>query len=430
MTCKIEHDTRMKILHISISDAKSGSSIAAYRLHTKMRSQGFDSKMLVLMKTKNDQDIVRVSNFSRYFISKIGLFLDKALNRKMKKEMGAFSFSIFGLNIINHNLVEWADVIYLHWINNGFLSIGSIEALAKTGKKILFFAHDMWSFTGGCHLSFGCEKYKTECKDCHFYYKKTCFDMVKYIFRKKKRLFSKYNNIQLLVPSTLFYRMVTSSLMFSKENIYHVPNLIDESKFRHLQEQEIENYYDIPKTKHIILYGAVGGKNNVYKGWDYFVEAINNIPESIKEKVVVVLFGYDFTDKELKELPFNAFSTGLIFDEERMINLYNYADVYVFPSLYESFGLTIYEAMACGTPVVAFNVGAVSDIVVHLTNGYIAEYKNSFDLAKGIISLLSDDKSEEMSYKARKAIEEKFCSDGILEKHKAIFGKQYSSPEK
>lgn len=113
-----------------------------------------------------------------------------------------------------------------------------------------------------------------------------------------------------------------------------------------------------------------------------------------------------------------------------MINLYNYADVYVFPSLYESFGLTVYEAMACGTPVVAFNVGAVSDIVVHLTNGYIAEYKNSFDLAKGIISLLSDDKSEEMSYKVRKAIEEKFCSDGILEKHKAIFGKQYSSPEK
>ena len=164
----------------------------------------------------------------------------------------------------------------------------------------------------------------------------------------------------------------------------------------------------------------MGGKNNIYKGWNYFVEAMNNVPQIMKDEILVVLFGCDFSAEELDELKFNAFSAGVISDEEELVQLYNCADVYVFPSLYESFGQTVYEAMSCGTPVVAFNVGAVSDVVIHLINGYIAEYENSHDLASGIIYCLSKENSEYISCKSREAIANKFSSYSVLEKHIAL----------
>ena len=84
-----------------------------------------------------------------------------------------------------------------------------------------------------------------------------------------------------------------------------------------------------------------------------------------------------------------------------MAEIYNLADVLVNPSTQEAFGYTACEAMACGTPVVAFPVGGLREQIIHLQNGYLAEFQNAQDIAKGIIYCAEN--REQLGIQARKS---------------------------
>jgi len=104
-----------------------------------------------------------------------------------------------------------------------------------------------------------------------------------------------------------------------------------------------------------------------------------------------------------------------------MADLYSMADVYVNPSLQESFGYTILESMLCGTPVVAFNTGAVSEIIDHKQNGYLADYKSAEDLAKGIMWILSSPDQQSLSAGTRSSVLEKFPDGASAAAHIALY---------
>ena len=78
-------------------------------------------------------------------------------------------------------------------------------------------------------------------------------------------------------------------------------------------------------------------------------------------------------------------------DEETIVNIYNAADVFVTPSLEDNLPNTIMEALACGVPCVGFRVGGIPEMIDHQKNGYVAELRNSVDLAKGIAWVLGAD---------------------------------------
>jgi len=403
----------MKVLHISISDAWSGSSIAAFRLHEGMKGIGIKSKMLVLDKTRNDQDICSVNIIERYLISRIGLFYEKMLKKRSKEGMGSFSYSLFGTKLHRHSLVKESDVIYLHWINGGYMSIKSIESILGLNKIVVVVLHDMWFFTGGCHHSYGCEKYKEVCDDCHFFEKEIGFiASVSNCFAKKGEVFSRYENMRIVAPSERFYKMACESKILQNKRVYMISNLINEKKFNARSRTR--------NNKYVILFGAMGGKSNVYKGWCFFVEALMLLPKDIRDSSVVVLFGYDYKEKDLLDIPLECRSVGVVKDELEMIKIYGQADVFVFPSVYESYGQTVVESMACGTPVVGFDVGVVCQLIKHKYNGYIAKYRDSEDLAIGIEYVLRNDGAIDMVKNSRDIIEECFNANDILRKHMEI----------
>ena len=406
----------MKIVHISISDSGSGSSIAAYRLHCAMMQSGIDSNMLVLEKTKQEVNIVRVNFIERYIISKLGLYADKILNSGVDKRYGHFSFSIFGLRLARKKIIKNADVLYLHWINGGFMSLREIKNLILLKKKIIIVAHDMWAFTGGCHQSFGCVKFINECKKCPFYSSYSPIDFINQQFNEKIEIFSNKELI-ILAPSKKFFNYIESSNILGGKKIYHIPHVLDRRIFRKLGKVFKIGGIDVTYRKYIILFGAMGGKNNIYKGWSYFVDAISLLPKEITDELQVVLFGNDFSAEELISLPFQAISVGIINDEIEMAKLYNIANAYIFPSLYESFGQTVLESIACDTPVVGFDVGIIGDIINHKKNGYIAKYRDSIDLAAGINYVLGSE-----SLTSSNIIFDRFFDENdIIAKHRLLW---------
>ena len=413
---------KINILHISIADHAGGAAIAANRLHVLMnKNLNLDSKMLVLVKETDNNSIAVTSSFDRN-IARVGLYLDKIFSFGRKKELGLFSMAPFGVSVHKHVFFNTADVIYLHWVNNGFLSLREIRLILMLKKPVFFFCHDMWYFSGGCHQSYGCKKFEIGCERCHFFKSNILVDQAKIVYNAKQKIYKKYSeNINFIGPSSLWARLASSSKLVQNDQSHFIPNIIDEVKFRPNVDTPIN---DMIIEKYRVIYGAMGGKSNQYKGWDYFVAAITLLPEHFKDKIEVILFGYDFTEEEMATLPFSATSAGLISDEDTMVKLYQSAHIYVFPSLQESFGQTLMEAMSCGLPAVAFPVGAVEDLVDHLENGYIAKYQDAEDLCTGIMYLADHDKYKTLAKNARKKIINEYSAVSIIARHMNIIRKQ------
>ncbi|MFM8487337.1 MAG: glycosyltransferase, partial [Bacteroidota bacterium] len=100
-----------------------------------------------------------------------------------------FSLANFGTDISHHPLVQRADVIHLHWWNQGFLSLRNLEALGRSGKKIVWTLHDMWAFTGGCHYDWGCGRFSDACGKCPYLRFPSEKDLSNQVWKRKKSLY-------------------------------------------------------------------------------------------------------------------------------------------------------------------------------------------------------------------------------------------------
>ena len=152
----------MKIVHVNFWDKKGGAAIAANRLHKAMINHGIDSKMLVFDKLyDNDNSVTTINTFFNKLIVSFFNIIESRQLVKFRPFIGNFSISSLGLDISKLKIINDADVLYLHWINNNFISISTINKLLKLGKPVVWFLHDMWPMTGGCHHSFECNKYQS-----------------------------------------------------------------------------------------------------------------------------------------------------------------------------------------------------------------------------------------------------------------------------
>ena len=104
-----------------------------------------------------------------------------------------------------------------------------------------------------------------------------------------------------------------------------------------------------------------------------------------------------------------------------MVKLYNSVDAFVLPSLSENLPNTIMEAMACGTPCVAFGVGGIPEMIDHKENGYVARYKNPQDLADGIRYVLNTDNHERLSKAAREKVLKCYSEESVASLYKEVY---------
>jgi len=407
----------MEILHISTTDCLGGAAIAALRLHQTMLSSNFNSKLLVARKSLSNQynGIYEISSLQQKlrYIYRIPDYF----NSKRFQENGLYTTDLIGINLINNKLVKNADVIYIHYIN-GFLSINQIAKFINLApkKKIVFVLHDMWLLTGGCHHSFTCDKYTNQCSNCSITKSNSFRDLSYNIHLLKKKKWCNTSNIFIISPSTWMQDNAKRSSLFSNSRHLIIPNPVNETIFLSLNKKIAKEKWNIPiEDKPIILFGAITGVNNPYKGWTELKKALNSLPADYCH---VIVFGSSYSEEIVNSLKQKVIFAGHIKEEKDMALLYNAADIFVAPSLADNLPSTLIESMMCGIPVVSFNVGGIPDIVSHKSNGYLAEYRNSEDLASGIQWVLNH--YNELSLNAIKSAKERFSTSRIINLHKFI----------
>lgn len=287
------------------------------------------------------------------------------------------------------------------------------------GKKIIWIMHDMWCFTGICHHSLDCRNYTLRCGNCRFLgLDRAPNDLSNRVWERKRKLYDNSEIIFVPVSNWLKDR-ANESLLLKKQRIEVIPNAFPVETFK-TNVDESAKPFGMSKDKRYILMGAARLDDPI-KGLPYAIEALNMIFDenpAIANTTEVIFFGELKDPNALENLRFPHRHVGLIRDGKVLRNMYASGTVVVSSSLFETLPGTLIEGQAAGCVPVTFGRGGQRDIVKHLKNGYIAEYKNPRSLAEGIIWALSQPISRENLHDQ---IDKSFSSKVVARRYMRLF---------
>lgn len=414
----------MKILLISKHPRTGGAAIASTRLMEALKARKVDVKMLVQDGGVEEEGIYSTTkgklkqwtNLFRFIMERLA-FLRQERSKNIRF---LFSLANTGESITQNVHVLEADVIHLHWINAGFLSLKSLKELLSLGKPLVWTFHDMWPFTGGCHYALDCTGYTKECGHCPYLKKPEKRDLSYRIWKRKRALF-KNSKVSVITPSTWLQGCVEDSSLLQHWPVSTIHNPIDHELFRPVEREEACRMLGLDPSKKYILFGAATMKN-VLKGFSYFLEAIKILADesNISQDVEILLFGKTKGDV-VSTFPLKTRNIAFVNSKQTIVNLYSVAQLFVIPSLQDNLPNTIIESMLCGTPVVGFRTGGIPEMIDHRVNGYLADYKSSSDLAKGMLWVLTEDSYDGLSARTRDIAVSRFSWERSVEMHLELY---------
>lgn len=409
----------LKIFHINTFDIEGGAARAAYRINKGLCDIGVDSKMLVQTKDSDDKSVIGPQSKRDKFFSMTRPHIDQMpflFYRRRKKTPQNLQWLPCG----QQNKIRKidADIYHLHWICNGFVRI---EELARLKKPIVWTLHDMWPFTGGCHISGECKRYIDYCGKCPQLGSICGFDISRWVWSRKDRAW-RGQSLTIVAPSRWMAECARESRLFCKRRIEVIHNGLDIDKFKPIPKEQAREIFSLPQDKKIILFGAINADRDQNKGLSYIVQALRSDRCSKSNKdTELVIFGVS-SSEEMLDLGIPVKYVGRLYDDVSLAVLYSAADVMVVSSIQESFGQTASEAMACACPVVAFRTSGLMDIVDHEQNGYLAEPFSVKDLANGIYWVTEDSKRQEnLAEKAREKAVREFDLRAISKQYLSLY---------
>lgn len=371
----------MRVLHLCTSDVRGGAARGAYSLHRKLREKGVDSRMLVGRKHSGDPTVAQLRGAFAPFSERVRGRLDLLPLRRYNKTDESFWSIGWQPRRLSGALAAFEpDLVHVQWTGGGFLPI---EALRDIQVPIVWTLRDMWAFTGGCHYTAGCDSYITACGTCPQLRSKREDDLSRTVVTRKRRA---WQDLDLwLVPiSEWMARRAKESYLFSETPATVIPNGIDTTQFRPVDKRQARVALGLPVHGRYILFSALNALEDTRKGFWHLAEALGALRSRSDGDPPELIVAGDMVSETAPELPVKTRFLGWINDNERLASLYAAADVAVAPSLQEAFGKVHVEAMACATPVVAFDSGGPREIVQHKRTGYLAKPFDPEDLARGL----------------------------------------------
>ena len=393
----------MKIVILNTSERTGGAAVAAGRLGKALEQAGIQVDKLVRKDTW--------LNRFRFYWERLIIFLCNHLNRK---NLFAVSIANTGMDLSGHPLVKDADIIHLHWINQGFLSLKDIEELVKLNKPIVWTMHDLWPATAICHYPGGCEKYISNCYQCPMLKRNPFFDLAASVFKEKGKI--GLSKITFVGCSRWLSGKAKKSYLLRDKTVLSIPNPIDTEVYHPMDQDMTRELLGLPSGKRLLLFGALNVTDK-RKGIDYLIEALRKIE---KQDVELVVFGQAKDD--IRDLfPVSIHSMGYLSDESKIVALYNAVDMFITSSLEENLPNTIMESMACGTPCVGFEIGGIPEMIDHKINGYVASYKDASDLANGIRWVLEHEDQQALSDACVKKVQENYTEEVVAKQYMALY---------
>lgn len=413
----------MRIVILNTFERTGGAAVAASRLREALRAEGEKVTMVVRDKQTaceqviglNGSSVQRLLNKCHFTWERLVIFLH---NRCSKKDLFAVSLANSGSKLTQLPALQEADIIHIHWINQGFLSLNEIKAIGNLGKPIVWTMHDMWPCTGICHHARECNGYYSDCASCPFTASPT---LAKSTLAKKKQIWDKLN-VTFVTCSKWLQERTSHSVLMTDKKVLSIPNPIDTRIFTPKEQKTCREHFGLPKEKTLLLFGAVKASDK-RKGIEYMKAAVQLLVEKYpgwKENLELAIFGK--SELDMQELfPVKVHQIPYITSEQEMIQLYNTADLYVTSSLEENLPNTIMEAMSCGVPCAGFNIGGIPEMIDHLENGYVATYKSADDLADGIHQLLQQADFAQLKQKAREKVIRSYSFASVAKRYIDVY---------
>lgn len=389
----------MRVVHIGYKyglNNTGGAAIAATRLHKTLLRHGVESHYVCVWQCEEGKN-VHVLPRTNSIVRRLYFFATRCLRGFFKfthwrKSIPLNIVPMFGLEKLLDKIRP--DVVHVHWIN---ADVVSFKQLANIKCKVVVNLHDLFMINimephpgSDKRYVYGLTRENS-----------SLFE--RWLFNRKLQLMQKLSPV-FIGPSKWVCDCAKKSIIGKGCQGYAIPNIID-AAFRCRPELKAHN------DKFIILFGAYGGRKNLFKGFSDLERALSMLPERIKDNSELWIFGEEAHD--CKTSGVKTQFVGNVSSRSDLVALYNQADVFAFPSVQETQGMTKIEAMLCGLPVIAFDRTACAEGIVNSVSGWVVDDGDVKAFADSLI------KQYEMASSCFSA--EPICME-IAQRAKAMFG--------
>ena len=409
----------MKVRYLNGADVEGGAAKAALRLLDGVHDLGIDARLTVQRKYGNHPLVDGPATLCGRISGRIRPAVEQlVLGINPRNVTGPFCAAYLPDRLVARTIASAPDIIHLHWVAR----MMSLETVSRFNRPLVWTMHDSWPFTGGCYLPCDCTRYRETCGRCPVLVSDQATDLSNRIWQRKRKAWCNLH-LTLIAPSNWMATCARSSSLFCDSPIEIIPNGVNTTLFTPGDQRLAREKLSLPQDKKLILFGAKGGASDRNKGYHLLTEALHCLASRTPHRDTTELLIFGSTDQNQPQHPhFKTHHMGWQRDESNLALLYTAADVFVLPSLHESLGFTVMEAMACGTPVVSFNQGGVPDLVDHLHNGSLAPAYDPVELARGIAWTVEDHSRWRMlSAHAREKILRVFTIEKVAEQHVRLY---------
>jgi len=405
---------KVDLLFVNTYQKNGGAARAAYRIFCALREHFPSARYLTLFKQDWDLGVIGLFDTSiRGAIAKQLIEFDQIPLRSYPDKQNSFFSPAVYPNPMRIRLTHFRPKLaHLHWVGNGLLRV---EEIGKLNCPVVWTLHDAWAFTGGCHYTGDCQLYKQQCGNCPQLGSLRMNDLSHTLMQRKLRAFASLD-LTIVTPSRWLGEMAAKSSLFSGRRIEVIPNGLDTDAFKPIDRRTARNYFGIDNNHPVILFGT-HWLSDPRKGGDLLCKALS----ILGMQCTLLTFGEGKLQVEI--LPMVTIrSLGHFSDNASLALAYSVADVFLCPSREDNLPNTVAEALACGTPCVAFDIGGLSEMIEHQKTGWLAKPFDPVDLAAGIKWLLTHAHPEHL----RNAAREKAMADYSITTMTARYSTLYS----
>lgn len=322
-----------------------GNKFNGFDLHRQLRERNIDSKQVVLNKESDDNNT----------------YVFDYLMKDSTKEL------------IKQRMIFESDILHFHHIHN-ILDLNYLPILSNLLPCVITL-HEPFFLGGHCVHSFDCEKWKNHCFDCEYlsipYAIQNDFSSLNFELKKQA---IQNSQISVIVASDWMVNRVKASPIWKDKKIYKIPFGVDETIFKPSKENanETRKKMGISIDAVVIMFRS---SNYKYKGTDIVKKALNNI--KTKKEIVIITVDVEGLFEEYKE-KFRIIEFGWIKDDNLLAALYQIIDIFLMPSMYETFGMMALEAMSCGKMVLAIESenSAIDEVINSPKCGILSSKKD------------------------------------------------------
>lgn len=379
----------MRVLLVNTSEWAGGAAIAAGRLLRALNRNGIEAEMLVRDKRTDNPRVAalpgRLSLRAKFLLERLDVALANGLSRD---NLFAIDPATRGTDITRLPEFRRADVVHLHWVNQGMLSLHGVRRILTSGKRVVWTLHDMWPLTGICHHADDCPGWLHGCGNCPLLRRGSAADLSWRTYARKADTYAA-GRVAFVACSDWLAALARRAPLLAGHEVESIPNPLDAALFAPGDRAEARRRLGLPEGRRLILFVAYK-VTDPYKGIDYLRQALEMLvarSASWRDRLGVVAVGREATYlKDSFCVP--VYPQEFVAEAATMADYYRAADVLAMPTLRDNLPNTVAEAMACGVPCVAFRVGGLPQMVDHGVNGYLAEPADAAALAEGLAALL------------------------------------------